>query len=229
MKIMIRCGMASVFLGLLAVQAPLRAGTLINNFTTSANYVAGGIINDANWDGVYLNSGDIFRGTGAGTTTTANETANPGYLTTQGSTGNWAGATDSSFFLYKVVQGDFDVSVDMAYPFANPNYHLPGLLARIYNPNNSGAPYGTATNNLGAAVENWIYISRWEEFAVNNKAGGRSDFHFAGRETERARWAIFPDLSKHDRKQPARDGGERIGDNRRLDGARTFAPERLGA
>jgi len=164
MKIMIRYGMASVFLGLLAVQTSVKADTLINNFTGSANYLAGGIINDTNWDGVYLNSGDIFLGTGGGTTTIANETDNLNYLTTRGSTGNWAVANDSSFFLYKVVAGDFDVSVNMAAPFVNSNYHLPGVMARIYNPKNSGAPYGTATNNLGAAVENWIYISRWEEF-----------------------------------------------------------------
>ncbi|HEX7576835.1 MAG TPA: hypothetical protein VF430_02230, partial [Verrucomicrobiae bacterium] len=169
MKIMIRCGMALAFLGLLAVQTSLKAGTLINNFTGSANYVAGGIINDANWDGVYLNSGDIFRGAGNGTTTTANETDNAGYLTTQGSTGNWTAGTaaapslgtDSSFFLYKVVQGDFDASVDVGAPFSIVNYHLPGVLVRLYNPNNSGSPYSSITN---AAWENWIYISRWEEF-----------------------------------------------------------------
>ncbi len=164
MKSMTRFGMASVFLGLLAVQTSVKADTLINNFSGSANYSAGGIINDKNWDGVYLNSGDIFLGTGGGTTTRANETDNAGYLTTQGSTGNWAGATDSSFFLYKVVQGDFDVSVDMAAPFQNPNYHLPGLLARLYNPNNSGSPYSSITN---VAWENWIYISRWEEFGAD--------------------------------------------------------------
>jgi hypothetical protein len=162
MKIMIRCGMVSVFFGLLAVPLALKADTLINNFTSSANYVAGGIINETNWDGVYLNSGDIFRGTGAGTTTIADANiSNQGYLTTRGSTGNWAGATDSSFFLYKVVQGDFDVSVDVGAPFVNSNYHLPGVMARIYNPNNSGSPYSITTTN---ASENWIYISRWEEF-----------------------------------------------------------------
>jgi hypothetical protein len=164
MKIMIRCGVVSALLGLLAMPLSLKADTLINNFTGSANYVAGGIINDTNWDGVYLNSGDIFRGTGAGTTTIANESDNPGYLTTRGSTGNWAGATDSSFFLYKVVQGDFDVSVDVAAPFVNPNYHLPGVMARLYNPNNSGSPYSITTTN---AQENWIYISRWQEFGTD--------------------------------------------------------------
>jgi len=153
--------MALVFLALLAVQPSVKADTLINNFSGSANYVAGGIINETNWDGVYLNGGDVFRGTGSGTTTKANETDNPTYLTTQGSTGNWAGSTDSSFFLYKVVAGDFDVSVDLGAPFLNPNYHLPGLMARLYNPNNSGSPYSTATTN---AQEDWIYISRWEEF-----------------------------------------------------------------
>jgi hypothetical protein len=144
-----------------AVVSVARADTLVNTFNNPFDYVANGIIGDTNWDGVYLNHGDVPGGTGAGTTIVANETTIPGFLTVQGSVGNWAGATDSSFFLYKVVQGDFDVSVDVGAPFLNPNYHLPGVMARLYNPNNSGSPYSITTTN---ASENWIYNSRWEEF-----------------------------------------------------------------
>ncbi|HEX7469188.1 MAG TPA: hypothetical protein VF437_00405, partial [Verrucomicrobiae bacterium] len=55
-----------------------QAGTLINSFSTARNYVVNGILGDTNWDGVYLNQGDVPGGTGAGTTIVANETAFPG-------------------------------------------------------------------------------------------------------------------------------------------------------
>ena len=186
MKIMIRCGMALAFLGLLAVQTSLKAGTLINNFTGSANYVAGGIINDTNWDGVYLGSGDIFGGSGAGATTlVANEIDNgPGYLTVQQTAGNWSAAADSGFFLYKVVNGDFDASVCIVNPFSILNYHLPGILVRAYNPTNSGAPYSPST---GGVTENWIYNARFQNFGqsehgryATNNADGDGFFTTAG-------------------------------------------------
>src|ERR1035437_3753975 len=73
-----------------AVVSVTRADTLVNTFNNPFYYVANGIIGDTNWDGVYLNQGDVPGGTGAGTTIVANETAIPGFLTTQGSVGNWA-------------------------------------------------------------------------------------------------------------------------------------------
>lgn len=53
------------------------AATLINDFTTPLDYVANGIIGDTNWDGIYLNQGDIPNnnnagGNGPGATTVAN-------------------------------------------------------------------------------------------------------------------------------------------------------------
>src|SRR5665213_313324 len=164
MKTTIRFKIVLAFLGLLAVQASVKAGSITNNFTGSADYVGGGILGETNWDGVYLKGGDIPGGTGTGTTTRANETDNPGFLTVQGTVGAWVGNEDDSFFVYKVVAGDFDVSVGIVPPFDSSNYHLPGVLVRAYNPNNSGAPYSATTTNV---VENWIYNTRFQEFGIN--------------------------------------------------------------
>jgi hypothetical protein len=145
----------------LAVMA--QAGGLTNNFDSGADFVNNGVIGTM-WDGVYLSAGDIPGGTGTGTTIEANETTFPGFLTVQGTVGAWVGNEDDSFFLYKVIAGDFDVSVDVTQPFDSSAYHLPGLLARAYNPNNSGAPYSATDTN---SVENWIYVARFQEFSIN--------------------------------------------------------------
>lgn len=149
----------------LALAASVRAQSMTNNFTGSADYIHSGIIGDTNWDGVYLNGGDIRGGASAGGRTLgADETSNPGFLTVQSTVGAWVGNEDDSFFLYKVVAGDFDVSVGTVPPFANSAYHLPGVLVRAYNPNNSGSPYSATVTNV---VENWIYNSRFQEFGIN--------------------------------------------------------------
>ena len=152
-------------LSALTLAASARADSITNNFDTSFDYVANGILGDAHWDGVYLNGGDIPGGTGTGRTLSADANNSfPGFLTVRGTGGAWVGNEDDSFFLYKVVAGDFDVSVEIAPPFDSSIYHLPGLLARAYNPNNSGAPYSATVTN---AVENWIYIARFQEFGIN--------------------------------------------------------------
>jgi len=146
-----------------------RADSIINNFTTSQDYIANGIIGDTNWDGVYLRFGDIPGGNnggdGNGVTSQANTTYAGGYLTIQGTGGSWAGAGDDGFFLYKVVSGDFDASVQIANPFNAPNYHLPGLLARAWNTNLSGSPYAPTSTN--GPSENWMYNARFQEFSIS--------------------------------------------------------------
>ena len=107
-----------------------QAGSITDNFDSGADFFVTGIVGQTNWDGVYFGAGDIVGGTGSGTTIQANETTFPGYLTVQGTVGAWVGNEDDSFFIYKVVAGDFDASVAIVPPFASPNYHLPGILAR---------------------------------------------------------------------------------------------------
>jgi hypothetical protein len=63
------------------------------------------------------------------------------------------------------VQGDFDVSVDVAGPFNNPNYLFAGLLARaISDP--TGGPYDPSGTN---ASENWVNITRFDEFGIDDQ------------------------------------------------------------
>jgi hypothetical protein len=101
-----------------------------------------------------------------GTTAVANENlANAGFLTVQSTAGTWAGAGDDGFFLYKVVSGDFDVSVQVSGPFQPPNFHLPGVLVRAWNTNNSGLPYAPSSTN--GPSENWVYNARFQEFNIS--------------------------------------------------------------
>jgi len=147
----------------------VQADSIINNFDNPYDYVANGIIGDTNWDGIYMRFGDIPGGNnggdGNGNTSVASSAFNPGYLTVQSTAGTWAAAGDDGFFLYKVVSGDFDASVQIAGPYLTPNYHLAGLLARAWNTNNSGAPYGPSAGN---STENWMYIARFQEFGINS-------------------------------------------------------------
>jgi hypothetical protein len=147
----------------------VRAGSLVNNFNVPFDYVHNGIIGDTNWDGVYLSFGDVPGGNnggdGNGSTLVGNASIdNAGFLTVQSTRSSWAGAGDDGFFLYKVVSGDFDASVQIAPPFSNPNFNLPGLMARAWNTNNSGAPYSPTVTN---SVENWMYNARFQEFSIS--------------------------------------------------------------
>lgn len=153
----------------------VRADNLTNNFTAAVDYFGNGIVGDTNWDGVYLALGDIPGGNDGGNGPSSTQVANsgltaPGFLTVSSTAGNWAGAGDDGFFLYKVVNGDFDASVQI-YGNPNPgagfqsqNYHLPGILARAWNTNNTGSPQQTDTNGPS---ENWVYNARFQEFSIS--------------------------------------------------------------
>jgi hypothetical protein len=149
---------------------------IINNFTTPFDYVANGIIGDTNWDGVYLRFGDITGGSpgtdGNGDTIAANTFLfGGGYLGIQNARGNWSGADDDGFFIYKVVQGDFDVSVENVPAtfnggtgFDNRGNNFTGLQIRLYNTNNSGAPFSTTSTNNS---ENSLRLWRFDEFSID--------------------------------------------------------------
>jgi hypothetical protein len=165
---------AGVLLAALGLSA--QAGTLINSFTTPFDYVANGIIGDTNWDGMYLRFGDIpggnIGGNPAGTTAIADSGVTyPGYLSLRSSGGDWADAGDDGVLLWKLVTGDFDVSVQSSpfnlsggSAFDNGGYHMAGLMARAYNPDNSGSPYSTTTTNL---AENYVMLLRFQEYGLN--------------------------------------------------------------
>ena len=153
----------------------VRAGSIINNFNNgSSDYVANGIFGDTNWDGIYLRFGDIPGGNnggdGNGNTLIANANSDvPGLLKVQQTAGTWVGNGDDGFFLYKVVSGDFDASVEIfangASGFQTPGFHLPGILARAWNTNFSGSPYAPSSTN--GPSENWMYDARFQEFSIS--------------------------------------------------------------
>lgn len=159
----------SVFAFVFAAQAD----TLINNFSTSRNYVLNGILGENNWDGIHLNFGSVPFGNNDGqlaTTVTADETTFAGYLNLRTSGTDWSAANDDGFFIYKVVSGDFDVSVQSA-PFTlsggtaydNRANHFAGLLVRAYATNNSDAPFSTTVT---APSENWAGLFRMNQFGA---------------------------------------------------------------
>jgi len=125
---------------------------------------------------MYLRFGDIpggnVGGNPAGDTAIANSGITyPGYLALRSSGGDWADAGDDGPLIWKLVAGDFDVSVQSSpfdlsggLAFDNGNYHMAGLMARSYNPDNSGSPYSTTTTNL---AENYVMLLRFQEFGIN--------------------------------------------------------------
>src|SRR6185437_133481 len=153
----------------LALQS--RADSIINNFTTPQNYLVNGIIGDTNWDGVYLRFGDIPGGNNGGdgngnSLIADSDVTFGGFLTVQTVNSTWVGDGDDGFFLYKVVSGDFDASVEIFNPFTPLNYNLPGLLARAWNTNNSGSPY--SPTGTDPTQENWMYNARFQEFSISD-------------------------------------------------------------
>src|SRR5436309_2086369 len=88
---------------LLALCAPTFGASITNNFDTSYDYFVNGITGDPNWDGVYLNFGDIQGGnpggSGNGATTSANANGSPNTLSITSTRGDWSAPGDDGFFI----------------------------------------------------------------------------------------------------------------------------------
>jgi hypothetical protein len=138
-----------------------------NTFSNpSLDLVTNGVIGSG-FDGLDLAFGDVPGGNnggdGNGATLSANSAAPfTGFLAVQTINSSWAGAGDDGFFAYNIVWGDFDVSVDVAGVFDNQNYTFAGLLARAIS-DGAGGPYNPTGTN---ATENWVNITRFEEFGI---------------------------------------------------------------
>ena len=166
----------SSFLLLFLASFAAQADSLINNFTVPFDYVANGIVGDTNWDGVYLRFGDIqdgnVGGSGAGNTPIANSAITyPGYLSVRSIGTDWAGAGDDGFYLWKLVTGDFDASVQSSpfnlsggATFDNGGFNFCGLLVRAWNTNLSGAPVSFTSPT---PAENFLLNWRFQEFGLN--------------------------------------------------------------
>ncbi len=149
-------------LAFFAATVSTRAQVVTNTFTNpNLDLVTNGVIGSG-FDGVDLNSGDIPGGSGGGTTLLANAALFPGYLSVQTINGGWAGSEDDGFFAFNIVWGDFTAYVDVAQPFNAEAYTFAGLLARAVS-DGTGQPYNPTGTN---ANENWLNITRFEEFGV---------------------------------------------------------------
>ncbi len=136
--------------------------TYLDDFNTSVNYLANGLVGTI-WDGVYFGAGEFNNtglgggGPGATIQCDANLTA-PGTLTLQTTGTAWENADDDGFFLFKIVPGDFSVSVHVVSPFNNAAYNTAGLQARAFQPD--GDPYGGG--------ENFVSWTRFDEYGFAN-------------------------------------------------------------
>jgi hypothetical protein len=151
----------------LAAAVTARAQVVTNTFTNpNLDFVTNGILGTG-FTGVDLNSGDIPGGSGTGMTLAADSGSilgapGSGFLFVQTVDGGWAGTEDDGFFCFSVVWGDFDAYLDVTGPFDAANYTFAGLMARAVS-DGTGAPFNPTGTN---AAEDWMKISRFEEFGI---------------------------------------------------------------
>lgn len=146
----------------------VRADDLTNDFNNPVDYVANGIVGETNWDGVYLGFGDIpggnIGGSGAGASLAANTELSPTFLAVQTTGSDWSANGDDGFYVWKVVSGDFDVSVESFPPFLGIGANFAGLLVRAWNTNQSGARISFTSTN---SSENWLALFRAQQFGID--------------------------------------------------------------
>ena len=153
-------GLSGIFIFLCGASAS--AATITDTFGTNLNYLTNGIAGTI-WDGVYFGAGDFnntgLGGGGPGATLQCDANLSAANKLTLQTTGTaWEGADDDGFYLFKVVPGDFSMSVHVVSPFNNSGYNTAGLQARAFAPN--GDPYGSG--------ENFVSWTRFDEFNFAN-------------------------------------------------------------
>jgi hypothetical protein len=152
-------------LALLGASISARAQLVTNTFSTPVDLVANGVIGSG-FDGLDLNFGDVPGGNnggdGNGKTLLADTTTFSGFLTVSTIDSSWAGVGDDGFFAYNIIWGDFDAYLDVAAVFDPQAYTFAGLLARAVS-DGTGAPFNPTGTN---ASENWLNITRFEEFGI---------------------------------------------------------------
>jgi hypothetical protein len=150
----------------------------IDNFDTTVNYITNGVVGTV-WDGLYLGAGQFNGSTGngsvAGSVSVADaDISSNNFLTVSSLQTDWESAADDGFFLFKVITGDFDMSVHvMGIGNVNTNtpFNIPGLMARAFGSGGAPAPGGT---------ENFLLWGRFNEFnnaniRKNNVNGVKTD------------------------------------------------------
>jgi Family of unknown function (DUF5695) len=133
-----------------------------DNFNAPINYLTNGTAGTF-WDGIYFGAGEFNNtgvgGGGAGATIQCDANISAANTLTLQTTGTaWEAADDDGLFLYKVVPGDFSMSVHVVSPFNNAGYNTAGLQARAFSA--GGDAYG--------GKENFVSWTRFDEFNFPN-------------------------------------------------------------
>jgi hypothetical protein len=156
---------ATVFLGG-ALLAPAQT-TFTDDFSKPHDYVTEGVRGTI-WDGVYLGAGEIADpmglGMAAGETSVA--AAGNGVLTVTSLQTDWESAADDGFFLFKMITGDFDMSVQIAGPIDTHAHNFPGLMVRNFGPGGAPAPN---------KKENYFIWGRFDEYNIANMLKNETD------------------------------------------------------
>src|SRR5215469_3711406 len=118
--------------------ATVSGATFSDDFSVSHDYLASGVTGTI-WDGLYTGAGsfpgeNVGSAPGATLIADANVTG-AGRLTVQSVNTGWENTEDDGFFLFKNVQGDFQMSVHVVSPFAATPYNTAGLMVRAAGPN----------------------------------------------------------------------------------------------
>jgi hypothetical protein len=129
-----------------------------DNFTVYHDYITNGLLGTA-WDGEYLNFGDVpsaqaYAGAGDGETLVLDadlDNTNSLFLNAAGS--SWEGVGDDGPFLFKIVTGDFQASVNVN-TMNVINLNAAGLMARLFDDTGSSTQ-GAAGGNGGETHVNW--------------------------------------------------------------------------
>lgn len=145
-----------------AVSAPAQV-TFTDNFATPLNYLTNGV-QDTIWDGLYLGAGEISGATGVGAAAGTVSVADAGITTASTLTfaslqTDWEKTADDGVFLYKVITGNFDMSVRIATPLDTNAYNFPGLMVRAFGAGGAPSPN---------AAENSLLWGRFGQFSIAN-------------------------------------------------------------
>lgn len=126
-----------------------------DDFTSSWDYLDKGIAGTT-WNGLLLGAADIPAGgvTDGGKTLIADANiSKAGRLTVRSTLGGFDTAKDDGFFLYRLLEGDFSISIQLT-GLENPAYHMPGIMVRL--------PFEMA------GVENSLAIVAFNEFGIGD-------------------------------------------------------------
>ncbi len=156
----------------------LRAGaeaSFSDNFLTSVNYQTNGVAGTI-WNGIYLGAGEFPNATSVGAAPGTVSVADayitsPGVLTFASLQTDWENTADDGVFLFKIITGDFDMSVQVIGPTDAGTYNLPGLMVRAFGTNGSPAPNNSENSLLWTRFE-WL---NHVNMLKNNVNGAKAD------------------------------------------------------